>query len=180
MVLNTAARAFARATTTANANRLPDAHASADERPGHDEAGAPDGEHAIDGNQRAPRGRRSRQRIDERKNRGSQPGDAVAGARRGPHDGPQVEPHRRHCPSSFLFRERRPLGVCDVRLGDGDEHAANAEQLGYTQVLAGLGHHAVVGGDGEEQRADARCAGDHRVHQAPMSGDVDEAHRGAR
>ena len=43
------------------------------------------------------------------------------------------------------------------------------------QVLAGLRHHAVVGGDHQQREVDAGDAGEHVAHEALVAGHVDEA-----
>ena len=56
-----------------------------------------------------------------------------------------------------------------------------AEQVEDRQVLAGLRHHPVVGGDDEQREVDAAGAGQHVVHQPLVAGHVDEAdHRAVR
>ena len=46
-------------------------------------------------------------------------------------------------------------------------------------MLLALGHHAVVGGDGEEHEVDAVGAGEHVADEALVAGDVDDAGAGA-
>ena len=52
---------------------------------------------------------------------------------------------------------------------------AQAEQLAHVQVLAGLRHHAVLGGDDEQHEVDAAGAGDHGADEGLVSRDVDDA-----
>ena len=72
------------------------------------------------------------------------------------------------------------LLVDQVRLGQRDDAPAHAEQLDDRQVLDGLRHDAVVGGDDEEEQVDAGRAGDHGAHEALVTGDVDDAEPRAR
>ena len=55
-----------------------------------------------------------------------------------------------------------------------------AEQVEDRQVLGGLRHRAVVGGDDEQREVDAAGAGEHGVDQPLVAGDVDEAGDRAR
>ncbi|MNF72525.1 hypothetical protein D3C84_545050 [compost metagenome] len=70
--------------------------------------------------------------------------------------------------------------LCDARgryavgFGQGHQGAADAKQFGDGQVLAGLWHHAVVGGDHQQQQVDAAGAGQHVVDEAFVAGHVDE------
>ena len=57
-----------------------------------------------------------------------------------------------------------------------DEDAApHAEQVQDVEVLLGLRHHAVVGGDGEQHEVDAVRAGEHVADEALVAGHVDDA-----
>src|SRR5207249_3177229 len=51
--------------------------------------------------------------------------------------------------------------VDEVNLGDDDDAALDAEQMEDVQVLFGLRHHAVVGGDDEQHAIDAVGAREH-------------------
>ena len=55
----------------------------------------------------------------------------------------------------------------------------DAEQVDDREVLAGLRHDAVVGGDHEQHDVDAGGAGDHLPHELLVARDVDDAHRAA-
>ena len=50
-----------------------------------------------------------------------------------------------------------------------------AEQLDDGEVLDGLRHDAVVGGDDEQEEVDAGGAGHHGAHEALVAGHVDHA-----
>jgi hypothetical protein len=62
-----------------------------------------------------------------------------------------------------------------VELGQGDDAVAQAEEVAHVDVLAGLGHDAVLGGDDEQDGVDATGAGDHGADERFMAGDVDDA-----
>ncbi len=79
--------------------------------------------------------------------------------------------------SSRTSRDAR--GVGEVGLGDDEDAAARAEQMEDVEMLLGLRHHAVVGGDGEEHEVDAVGAGEHVADEALVAGDVDDAGAGA-
>ena len=53
--------------------------------------------------------------------------------------------------------------------------ASIAEEVADRGVLAGLRHHALVGGDDEERQVHARRARHHRAHERLVAGDVDDA-----
>ena len=63
----------------------------------------------------------------------------------------------------------RRSGVGQVGLGQGDHAARDAEQVDDRQMLAGLRHHPVIGGDHQQHEVDAGGAGQHGVHQPLMA-----------
>ena len=69
----------------------------------------------------------------------------------------------------------------EVDLGQRDDAARDTEQVDDGEMLAGLRHHAVVGGDHEQNEIDAGGAGQHVVDEFLVTGHVDEAqHRAVR
>ena len=68
-----------------------------------------------------------------------------------------------------------PLGVDQVRLGQRDHPAPDAEQLADVEVLAGLRHDALVGGDDQADQVEAAGAGHHRLDEALVARHVDHA-----
>ena len=56
----------------------------------------------------------------------------------------------------------------------------DAEQLADRDVLAGLRHHALVGGDHEQHQVDAGRAGHHGAHEPLVAGHVDHARPAGR
>ena len=69
--------------------------------------------------------------------------------------------------------------VHGVDLRERDHRARDAEQLADREVLARLRHHALVGGDHEQQQIDARRARHHRAHEPLVAGHVDHAEPGS-
>ena len=67
----------------------------------------------------------------------------------------------------------RPVGEID--LGERDDSAPGAEQVQDVEVLLGLRHHAVVGGDDEQHEIDAVRAGEHVADEALVPRHVDDA-----
>ena len=50
---------------------------------------------------------------------------------------------------------RHPFDRNPIRLGEGDRAAIEAHQIQDREMLAGLGHHPVVGGDHQQPEVDA-------------------------
>ena len=69
-------------------------------------------------------------------------------------------------------RRRNQIGF-----GNHEDRHLDAEQVDDVEVLLGLRHDAVVGGDGEEHEIDAVRAGEHVPDEALVAGDVDDAAR---
>ena len=68
----------------------------------------------------------------------------------------------------------RPGRVGEVGLRHGHDPRADPERAQHRRVLDGLRHHAVVGGDDEQEQVHAGRAGDHRAHEALVTRNVDE------
>ena len=64
-----------------------------------------------------------------------------------------------------------------VGLGNGDGAVLHAQQLHNGQVLAGLRHHAVVGGNYQQYMVYPHSACHHGVHKFLVAGHVDHAQR---
>ena len=62
-----------------------------------------------------------------------------------------------------------------VDFGQGDQAVADAQQGEDVQVLAGLRHDAVVGGDDEDHAVHAAGAGDHGLDEILVARHVDDA-----
>ena len=70
--------------------------------------------------------------------------------------------------------EFEPLLVDEVGLGQRDDALLEVEQVEDVEVLAGLGHDALIGGDHEQGEVDAADAGEHVLDKALVAGDVDD------
>ena len=70
-------------------------------------------------------------------------------------------------------------GGHQIRFGDDENRHLDAEQMDDVQMLFGLRHDAVVGGDGEQHEIDAVGAGEHVLDEALVAGHVDDARRSA-
>jgi hypothetical protein len=68
----------------------------------------------------------------------------------------------------------RAVRVGEVGLRGRRDARVDAERLQHGRVLARLRHHAVVGGDDEQEQVDAGRARDHRADEALVPGHVDE------
>ena len=64
----------------------------------------------------------------------------------------------------------------EVGLGDGDHAALHPEQPGDLDMLEGLRHHPLVGGNHQQHRIDTGGAGDHGADEALMPRHVDQVH----
>src|SRR5690606_4864593 len=78
-------------------------------------------------------------------------------------------------PSHRVAHFAHPGFVHPVDFVDRDDTARDVEQIEDLQVLDGLRHDAVVGGDYEQGEVDAAYAGQHVAHESLMAGNVDEA-----
>ncbi|OPZ98907.1 MAG: hypothetical protein BWY71_01126 [Planctomycetes bacterium ADurb.Bin412] len=67
------------------------------------------------------------------------------------------------------------VGGNAIHFGQGDKAVADAQQGEDFQVLAGLGHDAVVGCDDEDDAVHAGGAGDHGFDEVFMAGNIDDA-----
>jgi hypothetical protein len=65
--------------------------------------------------------------------------------------------------------------VHEVHLGQGDDADAEAEQAEDLEVLAGLGHDRVVGGDDQDREVHAGRAGEHVPDELLVAGHVHDA-----
>ena len=146
---------------------------------GHHGAGAGQGERTID---REPETLRRRPRPDGV--RGveqllAQCVDAVAGHGRDRNDLGALQAgalqELRDVGQNFRLLLRRG----EIDLGERDDAAGDAEQIDDGEMLAGLRHDAVVGGDHQQHEIDAGGAGQHVVDEFLVPRHVDEAEHGA-
>ncbi len=169
-------RAYARVEAgRADNNPIAARHGPRQNRAGYDGARAGKGEGAVDREPKAALGRARRacargfhqifaQRIDAFAGEGRDRNDVGVGESGGGKQLPDIV-------RDFLAPGR--LG--EIRLGQGDGAARNAEQIDDREVLDRLRHHAVVGGDGEQDEIDAGRAGEHVMNEALVPRHVDEA-----
>ena len=75
----------------------------------------------------------------------------------------------------FRFCLFLPVDRSSIDFGQRHRAALDAEQFDDFQMLAGLRHRAVVGGDDQQREIDAGGAGQHVVDQLLVAGHVDEA-----
>ena len=143
------------------------------QRPGHDRADPPQRErpvHVQSGARRPPaRGPRGPQRVQRRVSSSS---PVAAGAQTGT-SGASRRARRRAAPRSPRRQPRQ------VRLDQSTFVRATAPAgtpaAQHGQVLLGLGHDAVVGGDHQQEEVDAARARDHRAHEALVPRHVHDA-----
>ena len=154
--------------------------AAVEERAGHDGAETLDGEGAVDGEagtaEVALRGRGVERRVEG----GDEVVEALAGRRRGAHDGGSFEPGAGQRVGDLLLDEVDVLLLGEVALGDGDDAGGYVKQVEDGEMLAGLGHGAFVSGDDEEGEIDATGAGEHVLDETLVSGDVHDAYVASR
>jgi hypothetical protein len=148
--------------------------AAAEDRPGDDRAEALHREHAIDRQPEHASVRAGRQRGDLGGDRGAEVVQAGAGPRRDRHERRIAEERAGDHRPDVRGDHREPLVVDEVALRQRDEPAPHAEQLADVEVLAGLRHHALVRGDHEADQIEPGRAGDHRLHEPLVAGDVDD------
>ena len=77
--------------------------------------------------------------------------------------------------AEHVTRSAREVFPHAVELRDGDDGAADAQDLARGDVLAGLRHDALVGSDDEQDELHPGRARDHGVHEPAVAGDVDDA-----
>ncbi len=85
------------------------------------------------------------------------------------------EPAREQLHRLFT-REPRQILADAIELGHRHHRARDPEQLAHRHVLAGLRHHPFIRGDDEQHGLHPDRPGDHRVDEATMAGDIDQAH----
>jgi hypothetical protein len=68
----------------------------------------------------------------------------------------------------------QPIVVHHVALGEGHQALANPQQLADLQMLAGLRHDPLVGGNHQHDQIHPADAGDHGPDKAFMAGHIDD------
>ena len=64
--------------------------------------------------------------------------------------------------------------IGEIRLGDDDDAARNAQQAADVEMLARLRHDGFIRRDDQEDAVDSSHAREHRPHEPFMPGNVDE------
>ena len=154
-------------------------HLAGRHRPGHHRAEPPDREDPVDrqaeggiGSPRRDGPRQARERLAQRR----QPCPRLGRDgqdRRAVEEGPAEEA------PDVLLDQLQPLGLGEIRLGQHDEPARDAEQLADREMLPRLRHHALVGRDDQHDEVDPADARQHVLHEPLVPGDVDDAERQA-
>ena len=75
----------------------------------------------------------------------------------------------------FEAHEAENVVIHQVRFGEGDDAAADAEQAADVEMLAGLRLDGFIGGDHEEQEIDSAHTGEHVLDEALVAGDIDKS-----
>ena len=162
-------RARARRGRREHDQRVSAADRARPQRPGHDRAGAPDSEHAIDMQAGArPEGAARLGSASRRRAR------ARRAARRGP---PRCAPSTATTSapgSSSAASSIASSGSARSLLVTATTPRVHVERAQDAGVLARLRHDAVVGRDRHQVQVDPGRAGDHRAHVALVPGDVDD------
>ena len=173
-------RTRARRSSGSSVTAIADAQRAADQRARDDRPEAAHLEAAVDRQARRPRARRARRR--------SAAASAPSAARSASSPAPVTDDTRTiGAPASGVRASSAATSsaassatsvVHGVDLRERDHRARDAEQLADREVLARLRHHALVGGDHEQQQIDAGGARHHRAHEPLVAGHVDHAEPG--
>ena len=148
---------------------------AAPQRAGHDRAEPFHAEHAIDGQARRLRARPVRDRGELAVELGEQLARPVAGHGRELDDRGAGERRAGEQGLHVALRQVQPLALHQVALREHHDPARHAQQLDDREVLAGLRHHAFVGGDHEQHEVDAARPGEHVLHEPLVAGHIDDA-----
>src|SRR2546427_5585958 len=150
------------------------------ERPGDDRAEAAHGEHPVDGQARELAQPARRNRLGEAPERSAKLQQPLTRLRRDGKERRALEERAAHERRDLVLHELEPVALDEIGLGQHDEAALDVQERADREVLARLGHHALVGGDDEHREVDAADAGEHVLHEALMPGDVDDLDDEAR
>src|SRR2546427_1086416 len=150
------------------------------ERPGDDRAEAAHGEPPVDGQARELAQPARRNRLGEAPERSAKLQQPLTRLRRDGKERRALEERAAHERRDLVLHELEPVALDEIGLGQHDEAALDVQERADREVLARLGHHALVGGDDEHREVDAADAGEHVLHEALMPGDVDDLDDEAR
>jgi hypothetical protein len=145
-----------------------------DEGPRDDRAEPTEGEGAVQGQPEEPVGGPRRQGVRHRAEGRSQARQPLPRHRGDPQDRRALEERALDELAGLELRQGLHLLVGQVALGEHQQALRDPQQAADVEVLAGLGHHRLVGGDHEQRRVDAVGARQHVAHEALVAGDVDE------
>jgi hypothetical protein len=156
---------------------IPDANPARPERPGRHRAESRHRETAV---YRQP-GRGVRLPIDDLGERAvhrlDEVGDPVPRAGGHRNDRRSFEECPRAQRRDIVPHQGEPLRVGrEIHLIHDDQAAPHLEKAEDVEVLPGLGHHPLVGGDDQQNEVDPRRAGEHVLDQPLVPRDVDDAH----
>ena len=76
----------------------------------------------------------------------------------------------------LVLHEQRPFLVHQVAFRQRHHAGRHGQKLQHRQMLIGLRHDAVIGGDAQKRHVDAGGARDHLAHEALVARHVDHAH----
>ena len=169
-------RAHARLTAGGlNRHGLADGERARPERPRHHGADAVEGEGAVDGEAHAP-GVVARRRLrGGRGDGGDQRVESAAGGGGDRDDRGVGERRAGECGADARLGGAASRVIDEVGLRQCHHRVLDAEQREDREVLDGLWHHSVVGGDADQREVDAGGTADHRPHEALVAGDIHDA-----
>jgi hypothetical protein len=101
--------------------------------------------------------------------------DAGAGAGRDRYDGACGQACRSEEITNLVLDQLQPLGIGKVGFREGHDAPLHAEQLHDGEMLAGLGHDALVGGHDQQHQVQARCACQHVANEPLVARHVHDA-----
>ena len=156
-------------------DRLADLERAAHERPRHHTAESPHGEYPVDRKAWRAGARRAGAALGQGFAQGvSQRVDPLT-ADRGHGDHLDVrERGRAEQVADLLGRQLADVVIRDVDLRQRHDAAVDPQQITDGDVLARLRHHALVGGDHQENQVDARGARDHGANQPLVARYIDD------
>ena len=145
------------------------------DRPRHHRPEPLDGEHAVDGEPEGGVGPAGRHRAGKLGQGEAQRVEPLAGLGGDGNDRAVLEEGPAERRPDVLPHQLEPFGLGEVGLGEDDEPRPDLEELADGEVLPGLGHHALVGGDHEHDEVDPAHPGQHVLHEPLVAGHVDDA-----
>ena len=142
--------------------------------PRHDGAEPRDGEGPVDGQEEGPLAGSGPHPVHQGGELALQGLEVLAGDRGDRDDGLSLQKAPADELLDVLPDQVGHTGLDPVRLRDGDEPVPHPQELQDGQMLAGLGHDALVGGDDQEHGVYSGGPRHHLTDEALVSGDVDD------